>query len=78
MKRAASLCRRSRGLSGAIGNPSTLWLAPDQAETQVKLIDHEPPPLLSSQAWGPVAPRKQRSRSRRACRAGTYHFVLDA
>ena len=26
------------------GNPSTLWLAPDQNETHVKLIDHEPPP----------------------------------
>ena len=26
------------------GNPKVLWLAPDQAETAVKLIDHEPPP----------------------------------
>lgn len=26
-------------------NPSTLWLAPDQNETHVKLIDHEPPPF---------------------------------
>jgi hypothetical protein len=26
------------------GNPTTLWLAPDQAETHVKLIDHEPAP----------------------------------
>ena len=27
------------------GNPKVLWLAPDQAETAVKLIDHEPPPF---------------------------------
>ncbi len=27
------------------GNPSQLWLAPDQMETAVKLIDHEPPPF---------------------------------
>jgi len=26
-------------------NPGQLWLAPDQAETRVKLIDHEPPPF---------------------------------
>ena len=26
-------------------NPPTLWLAPDQAETKVKLIDHEPTPF---------------------------------
>lgn len=26
-------------------NPKTLWLAPDQGETHVKLIDHEPPPF---------------------------------
>jgi hypothetical protein len=24
------------------GNPGTLWLAPDQNETHVKLIDHQP------------------------------------
>lgn len=24
-------------------NPKVLWLAPDQNETHVKLIDHEPP-----------------------------------
>ncbi len=27
------------------GNPRTLWLAPDMAETRVKLIDHEPDPF---------------------------------
>jgi hypothetical protein len=27
------------------GNPPVLWLAPDQNETHVKLIDHEPPPF---------------------------------
>ena len=26
------------------GNPSTLWLAPDKAETAVKLVDKEPTP----------------------------------
>lgn len=26
------------------GNPSVLWLAPDMAETRVKLVDSEPPP----------------------------------
>lgn len=25
-------------------NPTTLWLALDGAETQITLIDHEPPP----------------------------------
>ncbi len=27
------------------GNPKSLWLAPDMAETRVKLIDHEPDPF---------------------------------
>ncbi len=27
------------------GNPGVLFLAPDQGETRVKLIDHEPPPF---------------------------------
>ncbi len=27
------------------GNPAKLWLAPDQNETHVKLVDHEPPPF---------------------------------
>jgi hypothetical protein len=26
-------------------NPHQLWLAPDMAETRVKLIDHEPDPF---------------------------------
>ncbi len=26
-------------------NPKVLWLAPDQAETRVKLVDSEPPPF---------------------------------
>ena len=26
-------------------NPKRLWLAPDQAETRVKLVDTEPPPF---------------------------------
>ena len=27
------------------GNPHKVWLAPDQMETRVKLIDHEPDPF---------------------------------
>lgn len=27
------------------GNPDTLWLAPDMAETAVKLVDKEPTPF---------------------------------
>ena len=27
------------------GNPKVLWLAPDMAETRVKLVDSEPPPF---------------------------------
>ena len=27
------------------GNPNVLWLAPDMAETRVKLVDHEPDPF---------------------------------
>jgi hypothetical protein len=26
------------------GNPAVLWLAPDMAETRVKLVESEPPP----------------------------------
>lgn len=26
-------------------NPAQLWLVNDQVETEVKLIDHEPPPF---------------------------------
>jgi hypothetical protein len=33
------------GCPGPSGNPAVLWLAPDQGETHVKLIDHEPPPF---------------------------------
>jgi hypothetical protein len=37
------------GLAGCPGpndqNPPQLWLAPDNAETAVKLIDHEPDPF---------------------------------
>jgi hypothetical protein len=29
---------------GGPGNAATLWLAPDRAETQVKLVESEPPP----------------------------------
>jgi hypothetical protein len=32
------------GCPGPDHNPPQLWLAPDQAETRVKLIDHEPDP----------------------------------
>ena len=32
------------GCPGPDTNPPVLWLAPDQNETHVKLIDHEPPP----------------------------------
>jgi hypothetical protein len=31
--------------SDPAGNPPVLWLAPDMAETAVKLIDHEPNPF---------------------------------
>ncbi|HEX4422063.1 MAG TPA: hypothetical protein VH165_29325 [Kofleriaceae bacterium] len=30
---------------GATGNPKLLWLAPDMAETRVKLTGTEPPPF---------------------------------
>jgi hypothetical protein len=43
MKRAFVLVALA-GCPSPSGNPSTLWLAPDQNETHVKLIDHEPPP----------------------------------
>jgi hypothetical protein len=33
------------GCPGPDGNPHQLWLAPDMAETRVKLIDHEPDPF---------------------------------
>jgi hypothetical protein len=37
------------GLPGCPGssdtNPRVLWLAPDMAETRVKLVDTEPPPF---------------------------------
>lgn len=33
------------GCPGPDGNPDTLWLAPDNSEIVVKLIDHEPPPF---------------------------------
>jgi hypothetical protein len=32
------------GDDGDGGNASTLWLAPDRAETAVKLVDSEPTP----------------------------------
>jgi len=32
------------GCPSPTGNPSTLWLAPDQNETHVKLVDSEPQP----------------------------------
>ena len=41
MKRAALLVLLA-GCPGN-GNPKTLWLAPNQAETAVQLIDHRPP-----------------------------------
>ena len=33
------------GGGGSDTNPATLWLSNDQVETEVKLIDHEPPPF---------------------------------
>lgn len=46
MKKALALLVLLAGCpSDDPGNPSTLWLAPDQNETHVKLIDHEPPPF---------------------------------
>ena len=44
-KRALALLVLAGCPSDPNGNPSTLWLAPDQNETHVKLIDHEPPPF---------------------------------
>ena len=41
MKRAALLVLLAGCPSN--GNPKTLWLAPDQAETAVKLSDSKPP-----------------------------------
>lgn len=32
------------GDDGQSGNAGTLWLAPDMAETHVKLVESEPPP----------------------------------
>jgi hypothetical protein len=45
MKRALALLVLAGCPDNNNGNPSTLWLAPDQNETHVKLIDHEPPPF---------------------------------
>jgi hypothetical protein len=33
------------GDDGPSGNAPVLWLAPDQAETAVKLVESEPPPF---------------------------------
>jgi hypothetical protein len=33
------------GGGGSGTNPATLWLVNDGVETEVKLIDHEPPPF---------------------------------
>lgn len=33
------------GDDGDDGNAQTLWLAPDQMETQVKLVEDRPPPF---------------------------------
>ncbi|HSN28948.1 MAG TPA: hypothetical protein VLT45_21825 [Kofleriaceae bacterium] len=44
MKRALLLLVVA-GCPSSSGNPSTLWLAPDQNETHVKLVDSEPPPF---------------------------------
>jgi hypothetical protein len=44
MKRTLVLVLALAGCPDDNGNPGTLWLAPDQNETHVKLIDHEPPP----------------------------------
>jgi hypothetical protein len=41
IKRSLLLCV----FVGCSGNPSVLWLAPDQMETRVKLVDSEPPPF---------------------------------
>jgi hypothetical protein len=44
MKRVVPLCLVA--MTGCTDhNPHQLWLAPDQAETRVKLIDHEPDPF---------------------------------
>jgi len=47
MNRTASFLCLAAALAGCpdtnSSNPSTLWLAPDQNETHVKLVDAQPP-----------------------------------
>lgn len=45
MKRALLLLLVTGCPSDPQTNPAVLWLSPDQNETHVKLIDHEPPPF---------------------------------
>ena len=45
MKSATCLIVLLAGCPGPEGNPKVLWLAPDMAETAVKLVDTEPPPF---------------------------------
>ena len=42
---AIALASFVTGCPSPSGNPKVLWLAPDQAETKVKLVDTEPPPF---------------------------------
>jgi len=44
-KHAALLVFLAACPSNPSGNPKVLWLAPDMAETAVKLVDTEPPPF---------------------------------
>jgi hypothetical protein len=43
MNKPALLLLALAGCPSDPGNPHTLWLAPDQAETAVKLVDSKPP-----------------------------------
>ena len=45
MPKHAALLVLLAGCPGPEGNPKVLWLAPDMAETAVKLVDTEPPPF---------------------------------
>lgn len=43
--RIAVLAVAALALPGCPSDSHTLWLAPDQMETRVKLVDSEPPPF---------------------------------
>jgi hypothetical protein len=45
MNKPSLLLLALTGCPSDSGNPHTLWLAPDQAETRVKLVDSKPIPF---------------------------------